>query len=123
MLDHKRDSSLLSDLRQSGQQEAEHGDEAYDHAAVLPHVVHTLLQQVQDPGRPVDAQRPVVHCGGGPVGGGGGGHTFHALPRETCSGHGETTPGLRPAAANAAWHCLKIVIEGVFTLAAGAEAS
>lgn len=66
---------ITSSLREGGQQETAHGDESYHHAAVLPHVVHTLLQQVEDPRRPVHTQRPTQRRGA-PVGAG----YIHHLP-------------------------------------------
>lgn len=103
-------------LRQGGQQKTEHGYESNHHAAVLPHIIHTLLQQVQDPRGPVHTQRPSqrLSC---PV----GGRHVRTLPGEARGGHGETlalSTGCRispPAAAASA--ASRIVSRCVFTLA------
>lgn len=84
----KQAKTFILYLRERGQQEAEHGYESYHHTAVLPHIFHTLLQQVEDPRRPVDTQgpagrwrTPVTGC------------QVRTLPGETCCGH-EVTPGV-----------------------------
>lgn len=70
-------------LRQSGKQKTEHGYESYHHTEVLPHIIHTFLQEVKDPRRPIDAQG-FAHCWNCPVGG-------VSLSREVCSGHSGLT--------------------------------
>lgn len=73
-----------SSSREGGEQEAAHGDQTQDHTAVLPGVVHTLLQQVEDPRRPVHTQRPAQRRGA-PV---DPGHTGHHLAGQSWGDHG-----------------------------------
>lgn len=73
-----------SSSREGGEQEAAHGDQAQDYTAVLPGIVHTLLQQLEDPLRPVHTQRPAQRRRAQVE----SGHTDHHLAGQSWGDHG-----------------------------------
>lgn len=93
--------SSASSSREGGEQEAAHGDQTQDHAAVLPGVVDTLLQQVEDPRRPVHTQRPAERRGA-PVGPGQTDHHLAGQPRGDHDGRLAPSAGYRVSPATAA---------------------